>query len=139
MTGDMSQLHLELTSAIRCGEQDKMIDLLQQTTEINQVVNLLSKNYVPAFLDALVMRLEENPLEAPILLDWIKSVLSNHCAYIMTVPDIVQRLSSFYKYLEKRVTNHQELLKLQGRLDLVLNQEDPEILAQPLKTIELEE
>jgi hypothetical protein len=43
-------------------------------------------------------------------------------SYLLTVPDLVRKLSSFYHSLESRVDNGKKLLKLQGRLDLVLSQ-----------------
>lgn len=41
---------------------------------------------------------------------------------MLTIPDLVRKLSSFYHMLESRVDNGKKLLKLQGRLDLVLSQ-----------------
>ncbi|KAI0063200.1 NUC189-domain-containing protein [Artomyces pyxidatus] len=56
------------------------------------------------------------------LLRWIKTVLVIHSAHLMTMPDLVARLSALHATLTTRLTLQESLLSLSGRLDMVLQQ-----------------
>ncbi|KAI5124479.1 hypothetical protein M0805_008361 [Coniferiporia weirii] len=56
------------------------------------------------------------------LVKWVRAVLTIHGGYLMTMPDLVARLSHLYSTLTTRLTLQERLLTLSGRLDLVLAQ-----------------
>ncbi|ESK88957.1 hypothetical protein Moror_13179 [Moniliophthora roreri MCA 2997] len=56
------------------------------------------------------------------LMTWVKTVLSVHSGYLMTMPDLVARLSGLHATLTSRLTLQESLLSLSGRLDMVLSQ-----------------
>ncbi|KAJ3936700.1 MAG: hypothetical protein NXY57DRAFT_125934 [Lentinula lateritia] len=56
------------------------------------------------------------------LLIWVKTVLSVHGGHLMTMPDLVARLSGLHSILTSRLTLQDSLLSLSGRLDMVLSQ-----------------
>ncbi|KIK70389.1 hypothetical protein GYMLUDRAFT_183967 [Collybiopsis luxurians FD-317 M1] len=56
------------------------------------------------------------------LITWIKTVLSVHSGHLMTMPDLVARLSGLHSTLTSRLTLQDSLLSLGGRLDMVLSQ-----------------
>ncbi|KAJ3807996.1 WD40-repeat-containing domain protein [Lentinula aff. lateritia] len=56
------------------------------------------------------------------LLIWVKTVLSVHGGHLMTMPDLVARLSGLHSTLTSRLTLQDSLLSLSGRLDVVLSQ-----------------
>lgn len=76
------------------------------------------------------------------LVEWLRHVLTIHLAYLVTVrlsallriscttetphqlPSLVSRLASLYSTMEMRVAHHNQLLALNGRLDLVVSQID---------------
>jgi len=56
------------------------------------------------------------------LVAWVKAVLAVHSGHLMTIPDLVARLSGLYTTLTTRLTMQESLLSLSGRLDMVLSQ-----------------
>ncbi|KAI0771003.1 NUC189-domain-containing protein [Trametes elegans] len=58
------------------------------------------------------------------LINWVKAVLTMHSGHLMTMPDLVARLSGLYATLTQRLTLQESLLALSGRLDMVIAQID---------------
>jgi len=85
-------------------------------------VRRLPTEYLIPLLLELIQKFQEKPGRAPALLIWIKSVLLIHTAYLMTVPDLVGKLSNFYQALDTRLGVFPKLLALRGRLDIVQSQ-----------------
>ncbi|KIY67506.1 NUC189-domain-containing protein, partial [Cylindrobasidium torrendii FP15055 ss-10] len=56
------------------------------------------------------------------LIAWIKIVLTIHSGHLMTMPDLVARLSGLHATLTSRLALQESLLSLSGRLDMVLSQ-----------------
>ncbi|EGO01794.1 hypothetical protein SERLA73DRAFT_120441 [Serpula lacrymans var. lacrymans S7.3] len=56
------------------------------------------------------------------LITWVKAVLVVHSGYLMTLPDLVVRLSGLHATLTSRLALQDSLLALNGRLDMVLSQ-----------------
>ncbi|KAF8167822.1 hypothetical protein B0H34DRAFT_646270, partial [Crassisporium funariophilum] len=56
------------------------------------------------------------------LVSWVKAVLAIHAGHLMTIPDLVARLSGLHATLTARLNLHESLLSLSGRLDMVLSQ-----------------
>ncbi|TFK76707.1 NUC189-domain-containing protein [Pluteus cervinus] len=56
------------------------------------------------------------------LVNWVKAVLAVHSGHLMTIPDLVARLSSLHATLTARLALHESLLSLSGKLDMVLSQ-----------------
>jgi U3 small nucleolar RNA-associated protein 5 len=59
---------------------------------------------------------------AGLMVRWIRAVLVAHTAHLMTVPDLVTRLSALHTSLTQRLALQDRLLSLNGRLDLILSQ-----------------
>ncbi|KAJ2933572.1 hypothetical protein H1R20_g3518, partial [Candolleomyces eurysporus] len=57
-----------------------------------------------------------------VLVAWIKTVLAVHAGHLMTIPDLVARLSGLYATITARLALHESLLSLNGKLDMVLSQ-----------------
>lgn len=112
---------------------------------IRNTVRRLPTTWVIPFLQQIVDKFQERPNRGKALLEWIKAVLLIHTAYLMTVsvntstcslnrsqsnvmlyqvPDLVGKLSNFYKALDARLGVFQKLLGLHGRLDLLMSQID---------------
>ncbi|KAG8830090.1 Small subunit (SSU) processome component [Serendipita sp. 399] len=53
---------------------------------------------------------------------WIRAVLVAHSGYLMTIPNLVPRLSSLHATLTARLSLQGRLLALNGRLDFALSQ-----------------
>ncbi|KAM5531510.1 hypothetical protein V8D89_014835 [Ganoderma adspersum] len=56
------------------------------------------------------------------LINWVKAVLATHSGHLMTMPDLVARLSGLHATLTQRLTLQESLLSLSGRLDMVMSQ-----------------
>ncbi|KAG1753888.1 uncharacterized protein EDB91DRAFT_423001 [Suillus paluster] len=56
------------------------------------------------------------------LVIWVKTVLAVHSGHLMTMPDLVSRLSGLHVTLTSRLALQDSLLSLNGRLDMVLSQ-----------------
>lgn len=56
------------------------------------------------------------------MIAWIRAVLIYHSGHLMTMPNLVPKLSSLHSTLTKRLTLQERLLSLNGRLDLALAQ-----------------
>ncbi|KAK7064670.1 U3 small nucleolar RNA-associated protein 5 [Favolaschia claudopus] len=59
---------------------------------------------------------------ATTLIVWVKTVLTVHSGHLMTMPDLVARLSGLHATLSSRLALQETLLTLSGRLDMVLSQ-----------------
>ncbi|KAF7340083.1 U3 small nucleolar RNA-associated protein 5 [Mycena venus] len=59
---------------------------------------------------------------ATTLIVWVKTVLAVHSGHLMTMPDLVARLSGLHATLSSRLALQETLLSLSGRLDMVLSQ-----------------
>lgn len=89
---------------------------------IRNTIRRLPTAYVIPFLTQVIHKFQQKPNRGEALLEWIKAVLLIHTAYLMTVPDLIEKLSNFYQTLDSRVSVFQKLLNLHGRLDLVMSQ-----------------
>ena len=56
------------------------------------------------------------------LMEWVRAALLNHMGYLMSLPNLVSRLSGLHATLTARLATHERLLSLNGRLELVLSQ-----------------
>jgi U3 small nucleolar RNA-associated protein 5 len=91
---------------------------------IATTVRRLPTSYVIPLLLQLIDKFQEKPVRAQEIMDWIKPVLQIHTAYLMTVPDLVGKLSNFYQVMDTRVSVLPKLQTLTGRLDIVTTQID---------------
>ncbi|KAK0208886.1 WD40-repeat-containing domain protein [Desarmillaria ectypa] len=69
------------------------------------------------------------------LIAWVKTVLALHSGHLMTMPDLVARLSGLHATLTARIALQESLLSLSGRLDMVLSQIEMRSSAAPTPLI----
>ncbi|ETW00476.1 hypothetical protein H310_07093 [Aphanomyces invadans] len=89
---------------------------------IDETCRRLNTTRVFPFLLLLVEKFEKRPTRGATMCQWIKFLMLNHTAYLMTVPDVIDKLSTLYQSLDARVKVFPQLHKLSGRLNLVLGQ-----------------
>lgn len=123
-TPSAGSLQTVLVQALHSGDAQLLEACLQHTKVdvINSTVRRLPTEYLIPLLIDLITKFQEKPGRAPALLVWIKSILLIHTAYLMTVPDLVGKLSNFYQALDTRLGVFPKLLALRGRLDIVQSQ-----------------
>ncbi|CAD7950226.1 unnamed protein product [Amoebophrya sp. A120] len=64
--------------------------------------------------------LSTQPHRANTVLDWMRCVLTTHCSYLLSNPELKDRLEPLYKSLEERLQAAEPLQRIQGKLDLLL-------------------
>lgn len=92
--------------------------------EIRNKVRRLPLDNVLPLLQELLAKFDVQQARDTELTEWIKTLLLIHTAYFMTLPEVVERLSTLYKELDDRLTVYPKLLAMHGRLDLIQNQID---------------
>lgn len=93
------------------------------------VQRIEAKNVLP-LLNILVMKLEANSRvwtrytvygqRGNTLLVWIRYILQYHSSYLMSIPELHKKLSFLRHLLDMRSSSYKRLMKLRGRIDLVL-------------------
>jgi U3 small nucleolar RNA-associated protein 5 len=111
---------------------------------IEDTVARLPLGRVVPFLAKVIGKFESSPSRGVTLTRWIRAVLTQHTSHLMSAPDLVRQLSGLYqvgnccgfrvavprvivciylfKMIDSRLNVFKPLLKLSGRLDLVLAQ-----------------
>ncbi|KAJ1817250.1 Small subunit (SSU) processome component [Coemansia sp. RSA 2598] len=101
---------------------DQVLNNSSRTKVLRDTVLGLPVVYVLPLIQQLFLRFHAKPSRANELLPWIRTTLFTHSAYLTSLPNLVPQLSGFYQGIEARLESHQELLKLNGRLDLAYTQ-----------------
>ena len=112
-----------LCQSLQSEDSSLFNQVISTTTDktINSTVGSLPLSYVLLFIDKTMSIMHSTAHRAPNLLRWIKPCLSLHTAYLLTVPDLTERLGSLYELLDARTTSHEKLSQLQGKLDMMAN------------------
>ncbi|KAI9336015.1 Dip2/Utp12 family-domain-containing protein [Zopfochytrium polystomum] len=119
-----ASLQTMLSQAIHSSDgplMDRTLSVRDPAT-IDATVQRLPRQLVVPFIEQLAARLQSRPARAPVLVRWVRAVVVIHAAYLITNPALVRQLNQLYQTLESRVSTFQRLLKLSGRLELVLSQ-----------------
>jgi len=90
-------------------------------TVIKNTVQSLPTTFVLPFVTFAVEKFRASPNRTEII-PWLRNVLIYHSSYLMSVPDVVTSLTALYTTIDTRVAALPRLLKLSGRLDLLLSQ-----------------
>ncbi|RKO92830.1 WD40-repeat-containing domain protein [Blyttiomyces helicus] len=119
-----SSLHQMLTQAIQAEDRQLLEQALQVSNPsiILSSVRRLPPSSVIPLLDQLLVRMQRRPNRAVDLIEWIRAVVIAHASYLMSVPHLLGQLSTLYQTLDSHVSVFQKLLRLSGRLDLVMSQ-----------------
>lgn len=119
-----TSLHQMLSQAIHTSD----VQLLEQALQVHNsdmilaTVRRLPPSHVVPLLDQLLLRLQRRPNRARQLVEWVRAVLLVHTGYLLSVPHLASNLSALYQTLDSRASVFQKLLRLSGRLDLVVTQ-----------------
>lgn len=105
-------------------DDDKLIDnvlyKVQKETVVTSTVKRLSTDAVLTLINKVVNRIQHNPSRGYDLTIWIKTVMNVHMTYLISMPNLIERLSGLYQALESRTKVYPKLSRLHGRLDLLL-------------------
>eukprot|EP01113_Clastostelium_recurvatum_P038730 TRINITY_DN5825_c0_g1_i1.p1 TRINITY_DN5825_c0_g1~~TRINITY_DN5825_c0_g1_i1.p1 ORF type:complete len:639 (+),score=163.39 TRINITY_DN5825_c0_g1_i1:95-2011(+) len=120
-TAQAGSMHTLLAQAIHTSDQDLIERCLTKTNSIRLTVRGLPTKHTIPLINVLVTRLNSKP-HAGNEAEWLREVLVQHTAYLMNVPTLVQSLAGLHAVLDARLSTFQDMLKLSGRLDLLLAQ-----------------
>ncbi|GAA96771.1 uncharacterized protein L969DRAFT_97119 [Mixia osmundae IAM 14324] len=103
---------------------------------IRETAKRLPTHAVLPLVNALVDRLAKgrkgrgagasaaHPTRGKALVEWLRGLLVVHVGYLVTIPSLVHRLADLHAALSTRLSLHDRLLALNGRLELVVSQID---------------
>eukprot|EP01098_Paradermamoeba_levis_P011269 TRINITY_DN481_c0_g1_i5.p1 TRINITY_DN481_c0_g1~~TRINITY_DN481_c0_g1_i5.p1 ORF type:complete len:733 (-),score=254.10 TRINITY_DN481_c0_g1_i5:317-2515(-) len=99
---------------------DNVLSVLELSV-IKKTIERLPTKFVIPLLFNLIERFESKPNRTSLIM-WIRVVLLQHTSYLLSVPDLMNAFSTLYQTVDARLSVFKDLLKLSGRLDLVLTQ-----------------
>ena len=91
---------------------------------IAATVARLPSSCVHPLLITLVEKFQSRPHKSHMLVAWIREILLAHASYLITVPNLLDSLAGLYQTVDSRLSCFKRLVKLSGRLDLLLAQVD---------------
>jgi hypothetical protein len=89
---------------------------------IEATVAKLEPRYIVPFLRQVVSRFESKPARGPTMARWLRAVLIHHAAALASTPGLVQQLAGVYHVIDARLASYRKMLRLAGRLDLLMGQ-----------------
>lgn len=89
---------------------------------IRHTLERLSNASVLPLLQHLIEKLQNRPSRASYLVNWIKAIFQIHTAYLLSLRNLHQLLQPLYNTIDTRLSVFKKLLKLNGRLELLLTQ-----------------
>ncbi|KAJ6239443.1 wd repeat-containing protein [Anaeramoeba flamelloides] len=88
---------------------------------INNTTKELQLKYIFVFINKLVRLMKTKNDNLMPIIRWMRAILNNHLSYLISLPNLVERLSKLYQMIDYRLSNFQELSELSGKLDLLLD------------------
>ena len=124
MTPKANSLQKMLVQALHSNDNQLLEQCLavKDPIIIQNTVKKLPTAYVLPLLNQIVQKFQMRPNRSMVLTSWIKTVLTLHTAYLMSVPNLVKNLTGLYQTIDSRLTVFERLLRLSGRLDLLMSQ-----------------
>ncbi|KAL4398983.1 Small subunit (SSU) processome component [Malassezia pachydermatis] len=130
-----ASLASSLTQALHSGDHSLLTSCLVHSdpTLIRTTVRRISGPLAVRLLEACVDRLNRGGVKskgalgsarARGIVEWIHQTLTYHTAYLMSLPNLVTRLSQLHHSLATRLASYERLLALKGRMELVMSQID---------------
>uniref|UniRef100_W5UCU5 WD repeat-containing protein 43 n=1 Tax=Ictalurus punctatus TaxID=7998 RepID=W5UCU5_ICTPU len=106
-------------------KDEKILNKIFQSRKEAMIKNTVARLPLSAVLplvEELTRRLHGNPFTAILIMQWLKAVLTQHTAYLSSLPDMVSQLGPLYHMIESRVKLYQQLMRLHGKLYLLMMQ-----------------
>jgi hypothetical protein len=113
-----------LEQAVTSGDASLLEYCLSVTDKrvIDVTVAALPARLVVPFTAAVVTRFRSKPSRGMTLSAWIRSLLRHHTPSLVSSTDLVSQLQGLYQSIEERVRVHQDMMRLGGRLDVLMVQ-----------------
>eukprot|EP00871_Galdieria_phlegrea_P000216 jgi/Galph1/1195/GphlegSOOS_G5960.1 len=99
---------------------EKVLTSVTDRKHIQRTVSRLNISYVVPLLRELVLRFESSPGRAKSLLVWIRCIMLQHAGFLSSTGEVVNELMRLHQIIEERVGVFQNILELEGRLELII-------------------
>jgi hypothetical protein len=119
---DLQQSFLHALHTSDAGLLDACLLFTTPIAPIRETVRRIATIYVTPLLKSILEKFQQKPNQNAHLIEWIKTILLIHSNFLMSNPEIVQKLSNFYEAVDARVPVYRKVMNLSGRLDLIMNQ-----------------
>uniref|UniRef100_A0A6A7G0E4 WD repeat-containing protein 43 n=1 Tax=Hirondellea gigas TaxID=1518452 RepID=A0A6A7G0E4_9CRUS len=117
-----------LVQSLHTDDSEILSKVLEQSRGKNLVntAKRLPTQFVLKFLRTVVARFSSSRTSSHSLrlLRWIHAIIQHHTALLMSTPNLTKELQFLYQLVDSRLVVFDRLLKLQGRLQLILSQAD---------------
>ncbi|CAD7969789.1 unnamed protein product [Amoebophrya sp. A25] len=60
------------------------------------------------------------PSKCSLLLEWVRQVLTQHCSFLLSNPELKTQLQPLYRLVQERLEASEPLQRIQGKIDLLL-------------------
>lgn len=123
-TENITTLTTIISQSLQSGDTQMLETALGITdpSVIEATLQKLSGSQVPLFIEQLVKRLQGKSGRLQHLLPWIRGCIIVHATTLMSNPSSASALQSLQSFIDQRLESHDQLLKLAGRLDLMMMQ-----------------
>nr|CAB3267703.1 WD repeat-containing protein 43 [Phallusia mammillata] len=113
-----------LSQGLQSNDRDVINQVLQHNSDslIKNTIEQLPISYIIPLLNELTERLHGSPDKCLIFIKWLRTALSHHASYLMTLPGISSLLNELHQLMRVRTQTQGRLSKLEGKLDLIMSQ-----------------
>lgn len=120
----VDSLHTVLAQALLTNDTVLLDECLQVVHPrlINNTVQRLPPKHVLPFLRIAINKFQSTPANSVCMAVWIRSLLENHTAYLLTVPALSGQITTLYQLIDERVGVFNNLMRVSGRLDMIVSQ-----------------
>ncbi|XP_014663435.1 PREDICTED: WD repeat-containing protein 43-like [Priapulus caudatus] len=116
-----------LTQGLQSQDMSMIDKVLTEATAnvIDNTVRRLPVQAVVPLVQVLALRMSAAPNIAQTYIQWVKSILSTHTSFLMTFPELIEKLSVIYQIMDARLMMFTRMSRLKGKLDLIFSQVNP--------------
>jgi len=113
-----------LVQALQNGDAAMLDQALatQDAASITSTVARLPAASVIPLLEAVLQRIQGKPARVATLASWLRALLAQHAAYLMSCQQLLPLLTPLYQLIDERLSVFKPLLKLVGRMQMLQSQ-----------------
>lgn len=114
---------IPLSQALAAGNDallERCLTASSSQEAIHSTVSALTGADALKLLSQLMSKFDRRPTRGAHLLKWMNAVLQCHAGSLMSVPDLSAKLMVLYQAVNQRMATFKKLLRLKGRLNLLL-------------------
>ena len=102
---------------------ERCLSVDEENTIKKTIMNLPHK-YIVELLNIVCDIFNNKPKKAYIMTIWLKNIFEQHLSYLMSIKEVSKIIGKLYVVVENRTMCYKHLLRLNGRMNLLLSQID---------------